>query len=188
MNEYINSHCDTSDSASSIDQDRSDVLVNDDFDDTSIEDLSASFISLTDQSSIDVSADISIADLSASFNSLTTQSSNDIADNGEIFNFKTKGLHVCNLNVRHILPKIDEIRLTLPHRNIPDIFGICEPFLEIHHPDSLISVDGFHFFRKDRSETQKKSGGGLILYFKQSLDLKRRHDLECSSLSLFGLK
>ena len=206
MNEYINSHCDTSDSASSIDLDRSDVLVNDDLDDTSIEDLSASFISLTDQSSIDVlddtsiadlsasfnslidqssidvSDDTSIADLSASFNSLTAQSSNDIADNGEIFNFKTKGLHMCNLNVRHILPKIDEIRLTLSHRNIPDIFGICESFLEIHHPDSLISVDGFHFFRKDRSETQKKSGGGLILYSKQSLDLKRRHDLECSNL------
>ena len=45
-------YCDTSDSASSIDQDRSDVLVNDDLDDTSIADLSASFNSLTVQSSI----------------------------------------------------------------------------------------------------------------------------------------
>ena len=48
--------------------------------------------------------------------------------------------------------------------------------------DILISIDSFNFFRKDRSNTQTKSGGGLILYFRQSLNLKRRYDLESSNI------
>ena len=59
---------------------------------------------------------------------------------------------------------------------------MCESFLETHHPDSLISIDSFIFLRKDRSETQRKSGGGLILYFRHSLNLQRRCDLECSNI------
>ena len=58
----------------------------------------------------------------------------------------TKGLHkLCNL----IFPKIDEIRLSLSNTNSPDIFGICESFLQSHHADSLVSADEFNFIRKD---------------------------------------
>ena len=109
---------------------------------------------------------------------ITNRASND----SFIFDFKSKGLHVCNLNIRHILPKIDEIRLILLSTGSPDIFGICESFLGTQHPDSLITVDGYSFFRKDRSETQQKSGGGLVLYFRQSLNVKRRYDLENSNI------
>ncbi|MCG8046530.1 MAG: reverse transcriptase domain-containing protein [Candidatus Thiodiazotropha endolucinida] len=109
---------------------------------------------------------------------LTSKASNDHV----IFDFKSKGLHVCNLNVRHILPKIDEIRLIFSCDDSPDIFGICESFLGTQHPDSLISIDGFNFHRKDRCETQHKTGGGLVLYFRQSLNIKRRYDLEISNI------
>ena len=115
---------------------------------------------------------------------ITNRASND----SFIFDFKSKGLHVCNLNIKHILPKIDEIRLILLPTGSPDIFGICESFLGTHHPDSLITVDGYNFFRKDRSETQQKSGDGLVLYFRQSLNVKRRYDLEIPILKLFGYR
>ena len=155
----MNDHCVNSDNASFIDQVLSGELGGDDL------------------------GDISINDHSDSFDVIEAQSSNnDAPDKCEIFGFKSKGLHMCNLNVRHILPKIDEIRLTLSNGNIPDVLGICESFLETHHPDSLISIDSFNFFRKDRSNTQTKSGGGLILYFRQSLNLKRRYDLESSNI------
>ena len=97
----MNDHCVNSDNASFIDQVLSDELGGDGL------------------------GDISINDHSDSFDVIEAQSSNnDAPDKCEIFGFKSKGLHMCNLNVRPILPKIDEIRLTLSNGNIPDVLGI----------------------------------------------------------------
>ena len=83
----------------------------------------------------------SLSDNSNSFVSVESHSAiDDTSDECDIFTFSSKGLHLCNLNIRHILPKIDEIRLLLSNNNSPDIFGICESFLGTHHPDSLISI------------------------------------------------
>ena len=37
--------------------------------------------------------------------------------------FSSKGLHLCNLNIRHIVPKLDELRLTMAINNGPDIYS-----------------------------------------------------------------
>ena len=125
----------------------------------------------------------SLSNNSNSFVSVESHSAiDDTSDERDIFTFSSKGLHLCNLNVRHILLKIDEIRLLLSNNNSPDIFGICESFLGTHHPDSLISINGYTFIRKDRSETQDKCGGGLVLFARQSLNVKRRQDLEISNI------
>ena len=153
---------------------------NDDLDEIAMGDIPDSDVSFASQSSMDYDLDGDISDSDVSF---ASQSFIDFdRNNCEIFDFTTKGLHICNLNIRHILPKIDEIRFILSNTNSLDIFGMCESFLEMHHPDSLIFIDSFNFFRKDRSETQRKSGGGLILYFRHSLNLQRRCDLECSNI------
>ena len=44
------------------------------------------------------------------------------------FIFCSKGLHFCNLNIRHIVPKLDELRISMAHENCPDIFGMFETF------------------------------------------------------------
>ena len=75
------------------------------------------------------------------------------------FPFASKGLHICNLNIRHVLPKIDEIRFLLSNDKCPDIMGVCETFLQNQQPDSLLSINNYSFIRKDRSETQDKSDG-----------------------------
>lgn len=98
------------------------------------------------------------------------------------FAFSSKGLHISNLNIRHIIPKIDEIRVLLATDNCPDILGMCETFLRKTNPDSQISICDYDFFRKDRSDTQDKDGGGLILYYRKSLHIKRRADLEISNI------
>ena len=98
------------------------------------------------------------------------------------FPFASKGLHICNLNIRHVLPKINDIRLLLSNDKCPDIMGVCETYLQNQHPDSLLSINNYSFIRKDRSETQDKSGGGLLIYFRESLNIKRRHDLEISNI------
>ena len=35
-----------------------------------------------------------------------------------------KGLYIASLNIQHLFPKLDEIRITLNMENSPDIFGI----------------------------------------------------------------
>ena len=70
--------------------------------------------------------------------------------------FPSKGLHICILNISHILSKIDEIKILLSHKKCSDIIGLRESFLGKYHPVSLISNDDFDFIRKDRSDVQKK--------------------------------
>ena len=48
--------------------------------------------------------------------------------------------------------------------------------------DSQLSINHFDLHRKDRCETQDKSGGGLLLYFRKSLNCKRRPELEISKI------
>ena len=98
------------------------------------------------------------------------------------FAFSSKGLHIANLNVRHIVPKIDEIRILMSNKQSPHILGLCETFLRTTDPDSQVSIDGYNFYRKDRSETQEKDGGGLLFYYKQSLNVRRRSDIEVSNI------
>ena len=97
-------------------------------------------------------------------------------------NFTSKGLHMCNLNVQHILPKLDELRVLLADNAGPDIFCACETFLEPVILDNQLAIDGFEFFRKDRAATQNKTGGGLIMYFKNSFVCARRTEFEISNL------
>ena len=36
-------------------------------------------------------------------------------------NFKRRGLHFCNLNIRHLKPKLDDVKLLLRSSNLVDI-------------------------------------------------------------------
>ena len=85
-----------------------------------------------------------------------------------ILQFSTKGLHLCNLNIRHILPKLDELRLTMTINIGPDISGLCETILDGTVSDEQVYINWFDNLREDRLDTQNKSGGGLILYYKES--------------------
>ena len=118
---------------------------------------------------------------SSSIDNLPTSESIE-TDTHTDFAFSSNGLHVSNLNMRHIVPKIDEIRLLLSSENSPHILGLCETFLCANNPYSQLSIDGYNFFRKDRSVTQEKYGRGLLYYFKESLNIKRRQDIEISNI------
>ena len=65
---------------------------------------------------------------------------------------------------------MDELTLTIGTENGPGIIGICETFLDPSVGDSQLSINRFDLHRKDRCETQDKSGGGLLLYFRKSLN------------------
>ena len=48
--------------------------------------------------------------------------------------------------------------------------------------DGQVALDGYNFIRKDRVEVLNKYGGGLIMYFRESLNVKRRPEIEISNL------
>ena len=108
-------------------------------------------------------------------------SSSNNGNNSELA-FSSKGLHVANLNVRHLLSKLDELRLILASKTGPDILGLCETFLDSEVPDNLISVADYAFLRKDRGCTIKKTGGGIVLYFRSSLNCNRKKEIEISNI------
>ena len=98
-------------------------------------------------------------------------------DNFSSLGFIKKGLRVGNLNIRHLFPKIDQLKLLLEGRQSPDIFGICETFLSESVPNDLLNINGFSFERRDRG----REGGGILVYIANSISYKRRTDLETNS-------
>ena len=70
----------------------------------------------------------------------------------------------------------------MTHNQCPDIFGMCETFLSHSVSDEQLKLEGFDLIRKDRSETQNKAGGGILLYFRKSINCKRRCEIEASNI------
>ena len=67
--------------------------------------------------------------------------------------------HLLFFNVSHIVPKIDEIRILMSNENSPHILGLCETFLRTNNHESQLSICGYNFFRKDRTDTKEKNDG-----------------------------
>ena len=110
-------------------------------------------------------------------NSYSTQNQNDskIIEERNTFFYKKKGLHVANLNIQHLLPKLDEIKFHLSLPNSTDILGLCETFLNQSIENKQIHINNFKIERKDRSG---KVGGGLVVYISDIISYTRRFDLE----------
>ena len=69
-----------------------------------------------------------------------------------------------HLNLRSLLPKIDEIRNFMSVSNF-DIFAVSESWLNDTIIDSEIAIEGYQVYRKDRSNS---IGGGVCLYVNKS--------------------
>ena len=70
------------------------------------------------------------------------------------------GLNFLHLNIHHIYPKLDEIKLLLSsHINI-DVMAFCETFLNETFTNSELDLPNFNLYRKDRNG----NGGVLAVY------------------------
>ena len=89
--------------------------------------------------------------------------------------FKTaKGFHLCHLNIRSLLNKVDLFRETLQNSNIK-VCGISETWLGTESPNALVHIPGYKLTRLDRSWTTEgrnktKKGGGICLYISEDLN------------------
>ena len=82
-------------------------------------------------------------------------------------------LKIAHSNIYSIRNKLDSVSAELSDF---DIICTAETKLNDQYPTSELAIDGFKLpYRKDRLI---KNGGGLLVYIKNSICCKRRHDLE----------
>ena len=57
--------------------------------------------------------------------------------------FKRRDIHIANLNIRHLKPKIDQMKILLDQSNSIDIFGLCKTFSNESIEDSSVLINGY---------------------------------------------
>ena len=90
-----------------------------------------------------------------------------------------RGFKIAHLNIRSLIAHIEEFRIYIKTRNF-DIISINETMLDYTISDHEISVPGCDFVQNDRH----RNGGGVVLYIRNSINFKIRHDLMMDSLEL----
>ena len=91
--------------------------------------------------------------------------------------FEKKGLHFVHLNIRSLLPKLDELRILA--RNIrAACICITETWLDNTVFDSEIQIAGYDIRRKDRS----RHGGGVCIYIRSDLAFNQLDELSHEEL------
>ena len=111
--------------------------------------------------------------------------------NQEGFSFQSRGIHIVNLNIRHLKPKVDEMKVLLPESKQVDVLRVCEILLNKSVDDKILHIDGYTFERKDRdacTAIDTKNGGGVVVYIRDNINYTRRIDLETSDVESIWLE
>ena len=81
-------------------------------------------------------------------------------------------MRIAHLNVRSLLPKIEEIRLILEITQL-DTFCLTETWLDYTIENEEIQVNNYNVLRNDRN----RRGGGVLIYVRDDFEYKERKDL-----------
>ena len=107
-------------------------------------------------------------------------------------NLRNKGINIGHLNIQGIcgekLVKFSELQtlLTAPENDNVHVFGLSESKLKAHKPTNVFKIKGFQTpFRKDN---YSNGGGGLIVYVRNSINARRREDLETHDIPCLWLE
>ena len=85
-----------------------------------------------------------------------------------------KHLKIAHLNARGLRGKVDELRILLKLCRF-HVFGVTETHLTSEIADGEINIEDYSLVRRDRSGRQ---GGGCAIYYRKSLKVIHRPDLE----------
>ena len=91
---------------------------------------------------------------------------------------KHKGLNIVHLNVRSLLPKMDEIIWMCDFLNL-DVICISESWLNTNIANEDMTIEGYSSLRKDRTD---KNGGGVVIYIKNTINFKNRPDINSDDM------
>ena len=77
---------------------------------------------------------------------------------------KSDSLRILYCNARSLLPKLDDLFVTIETHNFPDIVCIVESWLGHDVRDQEIAIPNYDIFRHNRN----RHGGGILVYVKDS--------------------
>ena len=99
---------------------------------------------IVDNEASEIISGTQVTDTSSSTNNEHTENTN-IADTSSIrgLKFQRKGMHISNLNIRHLKHKLGDVKLLLNSENNVDVFGICETFLNQTVEDKILNINGY---------------------------------------------
>ena len=100
-------------------------------------------------------------------------------------NLSLKDLKIAHLNICSLRNKIDELRY-LQEACQFDIIAIPESHLDAADVNMKIAIDGQKLVRLDR--TERKGGGGCVLYYKERLKAVQHKDLSVSGIEAIWLQ
>ena len=86
--------------------------------------------------------------------------------------FKNKGLHFGCLNIKSILPKIEQLRSLIINSNI-SVLEITETKLDNNVNNEEVEIDGYNLIRSDRH----RKGRGIACYIKTSISFNYHQKL-----------
>ncbi|XP_063968654.1 uncharacterized protein LOC135157353 [Lytechinus pictus] len=107
---------------------------------------------------------------------------NDVDTEIELFRFE-KGMRIAHLNCISLTKNLDEIRLLVKKSDM-DILTLSETHLNENICDTEIGLDNFDIIRKDRN----RSGGGIAIYIKSSINYSVRNDITEYDLEMIVLE
>ena len=96
---------------------------------------------------------------------------------------KEKGAKIAHLNIRSLRNRRDEFAQFL-HDCPYDVMSLSETWLDKDICHNLVSIEGYKFERKDRTQY----GGGVGCYIRENIPYLRRHDLENDNLELLWIE
>ena len=91
-----------------------------------------------------------------------------------------KGLHLIDLKINSLLPKIDELRNIAKCFNVA-VIGIIETKLDNTVYDSEVAIEGYSIVRNDRT----RKGGGVASYIRSSICYTRKTCLSNNLENIF---
>ncbi len=94
--------------------------------------------------------------------------------NFEIKQCRKRGLKVCHLNIRSLLPKTDSLRSFMT-KNPFDVVAVSETWLKPTITNAEIRIPNYSIMQQDRID---KSGGGTAFYICEGLPYRMRRDMQ----------
>ena len=93
---------------------------------------------------------------------------------------------IAHLNIRSITApsRLDDVENLLLHYHNFDILALTETHLDNTVTDNSLHINGYQFFRRDRN----RNGGGVGIYIKETLQTKRRFDLEQNDIEIIWIE
>ena len=113
-----------------------------------------------------------------------------VLDSLEIVKKGKNELVIIVLNCRSIANK-EELHLLIEETNA-DIICLVETWLDSSHPKNAYIPNGYKVLRKDRSDNfkekyNKKTGGGLAIIFKETINISEKKNLSDDTEEVFWL-